>query len=234
MASRKDQKERLRAEREARERAAQSSDRRRRMVGLAVAAVLVVAAIVAIVVVVSSGGGSGPGGSSGDSPEPGQAAAPTDPPAPSPDLVANLTDAAKVAGCTLDSPKEEGNDHVEGTVQYEANPPTSGNHFIIPTEDGAYAETPPTEQVLHALEHGRVYIQYAPDINESVKSQLQGLFDEDPYHMVLSPNGTDMPYAVAVTAWNQVLACEEPSDGMFDAIRAFREQYRDQGPEFVP
>jgi hypothetical protein len=67
-----------------------------------------------------------------------------------------------------------------------------------------------------------------------VRDQLQALFDEDPYHMILAPNNTDMPYEVAATAWNQVIGCPEMNDSVFDAFRAFREQYRDQGPEFVP
>ena len=48
--------------------------------------------------------------------------------------------------------------------------------------------------------------------------------------MVLFPNRR-MPYEVAVTAWGHLLGCKKVNDETFDAIRAFRDRYRDQGPE---
>ena len=66
MASRKEQKERLRAEREAKEKAArQEASRRRRMQIGAAAAGLAIIAVVVIVIVVASGGGGEDNGSSG-------------------------------------------------------------------------------------------------------------------------------------------------------------------------
>ena len=50
--------------------------------------------------------------------------------------------------------------------------------------------------------------------------------------MVLFPNRR-MPYEVAVTAWGHLLGCKKVNDKTFDAIRAFRDRYRDQGPEQV-
>ena len=53
----------------------------------------------------------------------------------------------------------------------------------------------------------------------------------------------DMPYAVAATAWNgepgpagtgRTLGCERWSDATIDALRAFRDEHRSQGPEAVP
>jgi hypothetical protein len=43
-----------------------------------------------------------------------------------------------------------------------------------------------------------------------------------------------MPYDVAVTAWGHLAGCKKVTDETFDVIRAFRERYRDQGPEQVP
>jgi hypothetical protein len=63
VSSRKEQKERLRAERIAREQAAAATKARRRRLTLGVGAIVAAAAIVVIVVLVASGGGGGGGGS---------------------------------------------------------------------------------------------------------------------------------------------------------------------------
>jgi hypothetical protein len=52
--------------------------------------------------------------------------------------------------------------------------------------------------------------------------------------MLLFENTTNMPYAVAATAWTHSLTCPEMNDKAFDAIRAFRAKYIDKGPEKVP
>lgn len=52
--------------------------------------------------------------------------------------------------------------------------------------------------------------------------------------MLLFPNA-DMPYEVAATAWTRLLGCDRyQGRATLDAIRAFRDIYRGQGPEPVP
>jgi hypothetical protein len=43
-----------------------------------------------------------------------------------------------------------------------------------------------------------------------------------------------MPYAVAATAWGQLLGCKTMTPKVYDALRTFRERYIDKGPEQVP
>lgn len=231
MASRKEQKERLKAERLERERQAQSAERRKRLVGWGAGGVLVVAVLAALVVVVFAGGDGGNGGgaepvSSSEFPE---GSVP-------PEETADLEEAANAADCKVEETDVEGNEHVppDTQVEYEANPPTSGDHFAVPADDGAYTEAPETGALVHALEHGRVFVQFDPAAPESVKGDLKALYDEDPYHMIIAPNETDMPYEVAATTWTRALVCEQMGEEAFDAIRAFRDEYRDEGPEFVP
>jgi len=231
MASRKEQKERLKAERLERERQAQSADRRKRLVGYGVGGVLAIALVIGLGIlalggVLGGGDSSGSTASQGEYPEGSVPAVET----------GDLQEAARAADCKLEQSPEEGSTHVsdDTDVQYEANPPTSGDHYAVPAEDGAYTEPPPTGALLHAVEHGRIFIQFDPTAPESVKGDLKALFDEDPYHMIIAPNDTGMPYEVAATAWTQSLGCPKMNDEVFDAIRAFRDEYRDQGPEFVP
>jgi hypothetical protein len=237
MSSRKEQKEQLRQERLERQQAQAGAAQRKKLVGYGAAGVLALAAIVAVVIAVTAGGDDG-GGGGAQTPDNTEAGAQTVsygdgatiPQAAEFDLKA----AARAADCQLEDPPNEGADHVETDVTYRANPPTSGNHHPVPTEDGAYTSAPKTENSVHSLEHGRVNIQFSPDLPQQQIDQLKALFDEDSYHMLLYPNGTDMPYQVAATTWDHALVCKKFSPQVFDAIRAFKDQYRDQGPEFVP
>jgi len=232
MSSRKEQKEALRAERLEREQQAAAAERRKQLVGYGAGGVLAVAAVAAIVVVLLSGGGGG-GGVGGAEAVAGEFPAGTAPAVQETDLET----AAEAASCELVSPPNEGGTHTDSLSQrvtYEASPPTSGDHYIVPAEDGSYTQAPQTEETVHSLEHGRIVIQFAPDAPDSVKGDLKALYDEDPYHMLIAPNTTDMPYEVAATAWDQGLVCEQMNEQVFDAIRAFREEYRDRGPEAVP
>ncbi len=236
MASRKDEKARLREEREERERTAAAGARRKRLVGYGAAGVLGVAALVAVIVVALAGGNGGTGGGGGGSG--GQAAGPVEPadfpssPAP-PQRITDLAQAARAAGCTTQSFRSEGDTHTPEPVKYKSSPPHSGNHNEIPIEDGLYDEAPRNENSVHALEHGRILMDYKPSASEETKGQLKALFDEDPYHMVLLPNAK-MPYEVAAVAWTEVLGCKRANPQVFDAIRTFKERHRDRAPEFVP
>jgi hypothetical protein len=226
MASRKEEKERRRQERIAQERAAREQEQRRRLYAIFAGGGLVLAAIVAIVVVVAAGGGGGDGSGGSEL----KIAATEPPPQKTDDLVA----AAKKAGCKLSNPPIEGRTHVTTRVKYKTNPPSSGNHNPVPAADGAYAKSPGVYHLVHALEHGRIIIQWAPSVPERRIAQLKGLFDQDPYHMILTPNTTKMPYAVAATAWGHIAGCKRFTDATFDVFRAFRARYVDKGPEFVP
>jgi hypothetical protein len=229
MASRKEEKERLRREREERERAAAEGARRRRLIGYGVGGARALAAVVAIAVVALAGAG---GDGSGDDGGPRPSADFPERPVP-PQRERDLTKAADAAGCTNRSFRSEGREHTPEPVRYKSPLPHSGPHAPVAAEDGVYAEGAPNEKLVHALEHGRVVIQFRPSVPEDVKGQLKSLFDEDPYHLILTPNER-MPYEVAATAWTEVLACKQANDRVFDAIRAFRQRNRDRGPEFVP
>ena len=148
----------------------------------------------------------------------------------------SLGDAADAAGCELEHPGKEGADHVlpGSEVEYRSDPPASGPHWPIPAEDGAYLEEQPrAEELVHSLEHGRIVIHAAAPLEQDAKGGLQALFDEDDAHMLLVITN-DLPYDVATTAWGHLLGCPEMNDRVYDTIRAFRDRYRDKGPEDVP
>lgn len=56
--------------------------------------------------------------------------------------------------------------HVEGPVDYGTDqPPVVGKMASATAACGtAYPEPPPTEQVMHSMEHGGVWVTYRPDL----------------------------------------------------------------------
>jgi len=221
MASRKEEKERRRQERIARERAEAESARRRRVYSVVAGSVLSVAAVAAIVIAVAASGGSDSAG--------GNSRAKNTLPPPA-QKISDLAAAAKKGRCVLRSPVIEGRTHVTTPVKYKTNPPTSGNHYPIPTPDGVYTQQPQLTHVVHTLEHGRIEIQYSPTLSPRRIRQLGGLFNQDPSYTLLFPNET-MPYDIAVTAWGQLAGCKKATDASFDVIRAFKRRYVGKAPE---
>jgi Protein of unknown function (DUF3105) len=234
MASRAEEKERRRQERLAQEEAERKAHARTRRLQLAGGALLAVAAIIAVVVAVASGGGT----SSSDGPSPSDSAS------SSVKLpvrkTSDLATAAKAAGCVVKSFPLEGREHTTATVTYHTNPPTSGNHNPNPSEDGFYPNgAPPKERNVHALEHGRIEMQWKPGTPQNVIDTLQAIFNEplkgkSGYHQLLFENNTNMPFEVAAASWQHYLGCPKWNQNVIDAIRAYREQYVDKGPEFIP
>jgi Protein of unknown function (DUF3105) len=251
MSSRREEKERLRAERLAAERAASASARRRLFAGYLVAGLLGAAVIAGLVVVIASGGNGNAaadacenahiqntGSFTGLEPDCREGAPPP------PIQFGDLAESVERANCELRvNLPDEGNIHVPDTepVEYETNPPTSGNHNPVPISDGAFT-TPVTDDIgkkpnvrneVHAMEHGRVLIHYKPTLPEGPQLALKGIFDEDPGGMLLFPD-PDMPYDVAVTAWRNLVACPTYDPLVLDVVRNFRDTYRGNGPEQVP
>lgn len=238
MSSRKEQKEALRRERMEREREAREAQRRKRLVGYGIGGALA-AAVVVVLGVLLLGGGDGPG-------EAGAEGFPSGGDVP-PQRTTDLKAAAKAAGCRFESyrVKASGRNHIQDPaerVHYQTNPPAAGSHFQAPAQDGAYSEGPPDTALVHTLEHGRVIMWFKPTLARDARADLKALFDEDQYQMVLVPR-RNMPYDVAASAWSRdpppsgmgrVLGCGRFSPRVFDALRAFRDEHRGNGPEAVP
>lgn len=250
MASRKEEKERLRQQRLEAERQAAAAGRRRVILGYVGAGILAAVIIVGLVIALAGGGDEEGGGTTEASGENvstefgGRVPAGieiddrvgTEPP---PVEIGDLTAAAEAAGCELRLDLEdEGSTHLDpqsdDLPDYGTNPPTSGDHYPVPLADGAFLDKPSPGSYVHSLEHGRIIIQYSPDLPEEDQLALKGVFDADRPGVDLFPD-PDMPYAVATTAWTQLMTCKTfEGPATLDAIRAFRDAYRGRGPEAIP
>ena len=227
MSSRQEEKEQRRKEREERERAAAAQAKRKRLLQL-IGGVVVACAIIAGVAVAVSGSGGGGG-------DDGGADVDTD----------KLRAAAQESGCVYRAFPDEGQDHVTEQLteaDFKTNPPTSGPHNPEPAADGLYVagNEPAIANWVHTLEHGRVILQYRPGVDRSVVTQLEALFNEDvagsggAYHSGLMRNNSKMPFEVAAVAWRHYMACREFTPKSLEALRTFREELVDKGPETVP
>jgi len=173
----------------------------------------------------------------------------------------NLDAAAKAAGCRLRRmplegrhppeliggepvPSLSGPRHVKGKVDYKSDPPTSGEHSAVWAPDGNYAgrRSPAPEKYVHSLERGRIVVHYKPGTPPRTISRLQNVLIErtwaeaigylpDGSFALLLENATGMRYAVAATAWRELLGCPTFNDRVFDAIRAFRTANTLRGPK---
>jgi Protein of unknown function (DUF3105) len=188
------------------------------------AGVAAVLAVVAVAALLLNGGG--------DDPQAIRAAAIPE------QRTTSLEEAARLAGARrISHPYAFGiNQHTGGALEYPTNPPTNGPHAFTWVPDGNYAgqPAPATGEVVHAQEHGRVVFQYRPGLPREQLAQLVALYEESPQHVLLVENATDMPCDVAATAWGQGLLCPKLNDRSFDALRAFRDAFRDRGPERIP
>jgi hypothetical protein len=257
--SNREERERLRQQRLAQQASSGSSDRRRLILGYVVAALLAGAVLVGLVFALTSGdddpgesikaggdcgnenahvGSLGGGTTEGLECDTREG---TDPPEIQ---FGDLVESAQKAGCELQLDlKEEGATHVPDTdpVEYETNPPTSGDHNDVQIADGAYstplnidtATSPNVRNFVHSMEHGRIEIQYSPDLPEDQQLALKGVFDDDPGGILFYPN-PHMPWDVAVTSWTNLVGCKAYDPLVLDVIRNFRDTYRGNGPENFP
>jgi hypothetical protein len=235
VSSRQEEKERRRREREEREQAEAGKAANKRRLQLVAGGVLAIAAVAAVIAAIVSGGG---GTDSKADSSLATAAIPAR-------KIADFDKAVAASGCTYKQYPSEGRTHLPNDTAtfdgYKTNPPTSGTHRPVAAEDGVYetGNAPAKENSTHALEHGRIDLQYKAGTPKQTQDQLNALFNEkvkgvEGYHTLLFQNQTNMPYAVAATAWTQMLGCKTMNPQVFDAIRAFRERFVDKGPELIP
>lgn len=119
-----------------------------------------------------------------------------------------------VEGVQIVDTKDVDAAHVEGAVDYGTDqPPAAGKMANASVPCGtAYPTPPPTEQVMHSLEHGAVWITYRPDLPEE---QVQGLAGRARGSVIVSPwEGLDTP--VSVQAWARTLTVESVDDPRID------------------
>jgi hypothetical protein len=117
--------------------------------------------------------------------------------------------------------------HTNEDVSYESAPPVSGEHRNGAPGCGTYGQQLEDELQVHALEHGAVGIQFAPDLApEEIKSieELVGTYEKD----VFSAPYEGMQTPVTVTSWGRKMQLDAWDE---DSARQYIEEFSGGGPE---
>lgn len=121
-------------------------------------------------------------------------------------------------------------DHTEARVDYDRHPPAGGDHNPVPAPCGFYDEAIPDEYVVHSLEHGAVWLAYAPALDAADLATLRDVVAEESDTIATPYADLDAGTAVVVTSWARQLTLDSVDD---PRLVEFIEQYRkgDQAPE---
>lgn len=114
-------------------------------------------------------------------------------------------------------------DHVITEVEYEQTPPVGGDHNPLWLNCGVYDEPIFSENAVHSMEHGAVWITYDPALDQAAVAQLEELLPST--YAILSPF-EGLPSPVVVSAWGRQLALDSPEDPQLEEFIA---QYRSGG-----
>lgn len=115
--------------------------------------------------------------------------------------------------------------HQSGLITYEQTPPAGGVHNGAWQNCGIYDEPIASENAVHSLEHGAVWITYDPNLPAEDVETLRNHVRARPYTLLSPYEG--LPTPIVLTAWGHQLQVGEPDD---PRISLFIRQYR-QGPQ---
>jgi hypothetical protein len=113
-----------------------------------------------------------------------------------------------------------GGRHNLGDVTYREDPPMGGEHADFWQRCGVFDHALWEEGVVHALEHGTVWIAYDPDLDPDEVGELADLLPDEG---ILSPR-EGLPGDVVITVWNAQLALAEVDPSR---LEAFLDEYAD-------
>jgi hypothetical protein len=115
--------------------------------------------------------------------------------------------------------------HTEEPVNYPQNPPVGGLHNPVWQNCGFYSEPIRSENAVHSLEHGAVWITYRPDLPQGQVDEIRRLASDNTY--VLASPYPDLPAPVVASAWGKQLTLDSADD---PRLEQFVSAYA-QGPQ---
>ena len=116
--------------------------------------------------------------------------------------------------------------HTAEPVAYDPAPPVGGEHDSPPQTCGFYAAPVRSENAVHSLEHGAVWITYRPDLPADQVDRLRTLA-EDEGKILVSPFA-DLPAPVVASSWGRQIRLDSAED---NRLRQFVQRFRADAPE---
>ncbi len=112
---------------------------------------------------------------------------------------------------------DPGRDHLEGEIVYALDAPPGGPHNATWLNCGIYDQPVRTENAVHSLEHGAVWLAYQPDLPAGQVDSLRQLVRDEQRRLgerliILSPK-PDLADPIVATAWRAQLRLDDPADG---------------------
>ena len=120
--------------------------------------------------------------------------------------------------------------HRDGDIVYGLEPPVGGLHDPRAYECGFYDEPVREENVGHSLEHGAVWLAYAPDLVDDGVEVIRALVRDNDEVLAAPHEGLDPGVAVVASAWARQLTLESVDDPRLEEFVALY-QNGDQHPE---
>lgn len=122
-------------------------------------------------------------------------------------------------------------EHISDPAQLiipEGAPPAGGPHFDVPLRAGIFDDPVPDGNAIHSLEHGLVWISYAPDLVTAEEIEvLTEIARDHGNDVILSPRPLNsMP--VAAVSWGRILRLEVFDS---DALEEFINVNTNRSPE---
>ncbi len=113
--------------------------------------------------------------------------------------VVNQRESGQIEG--LQSYDDLARDHVQDKLPPTTLPPTGGKHAGVWQNCGVYSAPIPTENALHSMEHGAVWITYRPDLATDQVSRLAA-DAKGKSHVLVSPY-PELAAPVVASAWGK-------------------------------
>jgi hypothetical protein len=119
-------------------------------------------------------------------------------------------------------------DHVAGPVSYPQTPPVGGAHSSTWQNCGVYSAPVRSENAVHSLEHGAMWITYRPGLAAPELATLLKDVSGEPYALVSPYPG--LPSPIVASAWGVQLKLSSASD---PRLKAFVDTFKagTQAPE---
>ncbi len=128
---------------------------------------------------------------------------------------------------------DQGRGHVaDGTqVQYNSNPPTSGQHYVKWITRGIYDKPQVDGNLVHSLEHGAVIVSYKSDLPKEDVEKVKSVFSSVSVSKKIMVPRDNLDLPVALTSWGRLLKLQTIDATSEAKIKEFMETNEDRGPE---
>ena len=120
----------------------------------------------------------------------------------------------------------EAADHTSADVEYSVTPAPGGPHHQVWANCGFYDEPLAEEHLVHDLEHGAVWLAYAPDLDAEAVGVIRALADAHDKVVAAPFDGLAEGEAVVASAWARQLRLDSVDD---PRLERFVVQYTDGG-----